>query len=161
MHGLLKAAAAAVAVALILPAPAVAQDVVLMVHPDSVGSEAIALTMDDIRAMPATEIATTTPWTDGRQEFVGVAGDDLVRALGISAAEVVVAHAMNDYEVAIPYPVFAAATTLIAYSRNGSLMGVRDKGPLWVVFPYDADSVFASDVYLAYSIWSVDSVSFR
>ncbi len=63
--------------------------------------------------------------------------------------------------MAIPFEVFTAETTLIAYSRNGSPMGVRDKGPLWVVFPFDDDPQFRSDLYLTYSIWNVVSVRFE
>ena len=36
-------------------------------------------------------------------------------------------------------------------------MSLRDKGPLWVVFPYDASEEFRRDEIYAQSIWQVDS----
>ncbi|MEZ5668508.1 MAG: oxidoreductase [Alphaproteobacteria bacterium] len=120
----------------------------------------VSLDLDQIESMGSTRLETTTVWTDGQQSFVGVTGADFVAAIGASG-EAVLTHAINDYEVVIPFAVFAAETTLIAYRRNGEPMSVRDKGPLWIVFPFDADAMFQSDTYRSYAIWNLDRVEFR
>ncbi len=118
------------------------------------------LTLDDLRRLGATELRTATSWTQGTQIFVGVTGARLVQELRAQGREVV-AEAVNGYRIVIPFDVFAAETTIIAYSRNGQPMTVREKGPLWVVFPFDADAKFRSDRYKSYAIWSLISVEFR
>ena len=139
---------------------AVADDALLTVHLPVAGNAPVVFDRGQLAALARTEFSTTTPWTEGTQHFVGVSGRDLVDALGVEA-ETVVAHALNSYEVTIPFEVFAAEGTLVAYSRNGEAMDVRGKGPLWIVFPFDTDPTFASDLYLAYSIWNLDSVRFE
>lgn len=120
----------------------------------------IKLSLDQIKAMGRTEIATTTPWTDGVQHFTGITGAEFVKSLKVSGAAVT-AIAANDYQVTIPWDVLASDSTLIAYERNGAPMSVRDKGPLWVVFPFDSDSKYLTATYKSYSIWSLTSVEFR
>ena len=44
---------------------------------------------------------------------------------------------------------------IIAYRLNGDRMSVRDKGPLWVVYPYDSDQVYQTEVIYSRSIWQL------
>jgi hypothetical protein len=118
------------------------------------------LTLDEIRAMEAVDLRTGTPWTYETATFTGVTGRRFVEALGARGSEVV-ADALNDYHVAIPFDVFASDTTLIAYARDGAPMPVRDKGPLWVMFPFDTDPLYSSDSYKTYAIWSLYRLEFR
>jgi hypothetical protein len=58
--------------------------------------------------------------------------------------------------VVIPIAAFDHEDTLIAFSRNGAPMSVRDKGPLWIVFPFDQDAdKYRSTTYKAYAIWGL------
>lgn len=137
-----------------------AQDTILTVK-DTAGAGAAdkALTLEELQAIGATEMSTATAWTDGPQAFAGVSGADLVAALGVTGTEVV-ASALNDYSVVIPFADFNTDSLLIAYARNGEAMSVRDKGPLWIVFPFD-DPAFSTDAYRTYAIWSLSKLEFR
>jgi len=141
--------------------PAIAEEPVLAVAglSGAAGPE-VALTLDELRAMEAVELRTGTPWTYETATFTGVTGRHFVEALGASGSEVV-ADALNDYHVTIPFDVFASDTTLIAYARDGAPMPVRDKGPLWIVFPFDTDELYSSDSYKTYAIWSLYRLEFR
>lgn len=118
------------------------------------------LTLEDLRAMGATELTTSTPWTDQAQTYTGVSGDRFVDALEADGAEVV-AKAVNDYHVVIPLEVLDSDEVLVAYAADGEPMSVRDKGPIWILFPFDADSRFLSDTYRTYSIWNLSHLEFR
>ena len=37
-------------------------------------------------------------------------------------------------------------------------MTLRDKGPLWLVYPYDADTAYQSEVIYARSVWQLDRI---
>jgi hypothetical protein len=148
------------ALALLSPLAARAgEEAVLTVTP-APGAAARALSLAEIEAMGAVELRTATPWTEGEQVFLGVPGANFVAALGLSGTEVS-AVAVNDYRIAIPFEVFADPDTLIAYARNGKAMTVRDKGPLWIVFPFDSDGKFLTDTYKSYAIWSLTRVDIR
>ena len=47
------------------------------------------------------------------------------------------------------------AGAIIAVRQNGRPMSIRDKGPLWIVFPYDADPKLVTDDYLNRSVWQL------
>jgi len=146
-------------VALGMGRPAGADDTV-MLSVAAPGVPEIALTMDDLHAVGDTTLATGTPWTEGQQTFVGVTGHQLLAALkarGMNTATAgVAAVANNDYRVVIPMAAFDQDDTLIAFSRNGAAMPVRDKGPLWIVFPFDQNpDKYRSTTYKAYAIWGL------
>ena len=107
--------------------------------------------------LQATEISTSTEWTDGVQTFRGVAFDLLFDTYGLNA-ETVRVSALNDYSVMVPANVLREDGAILAYHLNGGEMSVREKGPFWVIFPYDADEQFQTDTYWAYSVWQVKSV---
>lgn len=102
-----------------------------------------------------TEIETTTIWTEGEQIFEGVSLDALMDQLGVSEGTIL-ATAINDYTVEIPVSDAIPGGPIIAYKMNGNLMSVRDKGPLWVVYPYDRSSEYRTEVIYSRSIWQLD-----
>jgi hypothetical protein len=68
--------------------------------------------------------------------------------------------AANGYQIRLPVADFDPDGAIIAYDRNGSAMTLRDKGPLWLVYPYDSDPRFRSEIVYANSIWQLDRIAF-
>ena len=114
--------------------------------------------MAALMAMEPTTFATTTPWTEGTTEFTGVELADLVELLGVTGG-VIKATAINDYTIDIPLTDAVEGGALIAYHRDGEEMSVRDKGPLWVVYPYDLNDEYQSETAYSRSIWQLDRMS--
>ena len=50
------------------------------------------------------------------------------------------------------------ATPIIATRINGQAFDLRDRGPLWLVFPYDVDSRFRTEKIFAASIWQLTHI---
>lgn len=121
------------------------------------GGQTLGLDRAALAALPATTLRTTTIWTVGPQAFTGVTLRDLMTRLG-TRGQAVRAHAANDYAIDIPWLDVASGSALIAYARNGKPMSVRDKGPLWLVYPYDSAPVFRQETYHARSVWQLDRV---
>jgi hypothetical protein len=119
--------------------------------------ETMRVSMKELMALQATEINTSTQWTDGVQKFRGVAFDLLFDTYGLDA-ETVRVSALNDYNVMVPADVLREDGAILAYHLNGTEMSIREKGPFWVIFPYDSDARFETDTYWAYSVWQVKSV---
>jgi len=116
--------------------------------------------IDDLRALETEVFSTTTIWTSGVQEFTGVPLAALLEALGVTEGEMI-ATAVNDYSVTFPVSEALADGPVVAYLRNGEPMSVRDKGPLWIVYPYDASEDFQSEIVHSRSIWQLNRIAFR
>ena len=110
-----------------------------------------------LRELGPTTIETTTIWSEGVQTFEGVSLDVVLDALGVEDG-VLRATAINDYTVEIPVSDAVEGGPIIAYELNGAVMSVRDKGPLWVIYPYDAKSDYRSEVIYGRSIWQLDRI---
>ena len=97
---------------------------------------------------------TVTPWYDGPVTFEGVPMAKLLQRLG-AQGETVRAIALNDYSTEIPIADFAQHGVLLALKRDGNYLTVRDKGPLFIVYPYDSDPALKSPRYYGRSAWQV------
>ncbi len=109
--------------------------------------------IDMLRELGMTQIETTTIWTEGMQSFTGVELAAILETVGASG-NTVHATAINDY--AIDIPVDEVTGALVAYENHGEPMSVREKGPLWIVFPYDSATEYQSEVVYSRSIWQLD-----
>lgn len=97
---------------------------------------------------------TTTPWYEGPVRFEGVPVRRLMQAVA-AAGETVTAIALNDYSTDIPMADFTRFDVLLAMRRDGRPMRVSDKGPLFIVYPYDSDPELKARQYYSRSAWSV------
>lgn len=124
------------------------------------GAKGATFDMEMLKALPVTHFRTKTIWTDGEQEFTGVQLKDLLDRLGVSSGTLSAA-AVNDYAVQIPVSDAVAGGPIVAYELNGQPMSVRDKGPLWIVYPYDAKDAYRSEVIYSRSIWQLVRITVR
>lgn len=124
------------------------------------GDGVAALDIGHLEAMDPVEIRTETIWTQGEQVFEGVPLATLLRRLGAEGS-VIAASALNDYTIEIPVEDAVEGGPIIAYSQNGALLSVRDKGPLWVVYPYDDKDIYQTEVIYARSIWQLARIELR
>lgn len=107
-----------------------------------------------IEALGMETVKTTTPWYDGAVTFEGVKLDALMKLVGAKGANVK-AVALNDYTTSIPLEDFGKFGVLLALKRDGAYMTVRDKGPLFIVYPYDSDPQLQSQTYYGRSAWQL------
>ena len=131
---------------------------VLKVCTDLEGEEtALFYDIEDLQALGSERITTSTIWTEGQIEFEGVPLARLVEELDIASGSLELTAA-NDYFVEISVEEAREDNGLIAYHMDGALMSTRDKGPLWLVFPFDADTKYQSETYYSKSIWQISSI---
>ncbi len=105
-------------------------------------------------------VETTTPWYEGKVKFEGVSLDKLMKQVGASGQRVIVV-ALNDYSTEIPMQDFAKFNVILAIKRNGEYMPVRDKGPLFIIYPYDSNPDLQTQTYYARSAWQVAKIDVR
>jgi hypothetical protein len=100
------------------------------------------------------KVVTSTPWYQGPMTFEGVPLDKLMADVG-AKGERVVAYALNDYTTEIPIEDFSKHHAILALKRNGEYMPVRDKGPLFIIYPYDSEPELKSQIFYSRSAWQV------
>ena len=121
----------------------------------------IELDQGRLMAIGTTEITTSTIWTDaGPHRFKGVLLRDLVDFLDITA-KILRLHALNDYAVESPTDEVTALAPILAHEMDGVIMTVRDKGPLWVMYPFDDGPIYRTDTTFSRSIWQLDRIEAR
>ncbi|MDG1801521.1 MAG: molybdopterin-dependent oxidoreductase, partial [Paracoccaceae bacterium] len=91
------------------------------------------------------------------QKFKGVSLVTLVTLIGADDGELL-ATAINDYTVSIPISDAIEGGPIIAYMLNDQEMSVRDKGPLWLIYPYDSSPDYRTEVVYSRSIWQLDRI---
>ncbi|MBN9529099.1 MAG: molybdopterin-dependent oxidoreductase [Alphaproteobacteria bacterium] len=113
-----------------------------------------------LQALGAETIATATPWTEGHTKFEGIAGAKLLAAVGAKGTKVVAA-AINDYKAEVPIEDLTEKGAFLAFSADGKRLTVRDKGPLWLLYPFDAKPDLKTEVYFGRSVWQIKSLEIK
>ena len=113
-----------------------------------------------LEALDPSVIETSTPWTEGVQKFEGFPVKALLDAVG-ATGDSVRATAINDYAVTMPMDTLVEAGGFVAIRQNGEPMKIRDRGPLWIIFPYDTDARLTGDDFLNWSIWQLKSLEIQ
>ena len=108
--------------------------------------------------LPQGEFATSTIWTQEVQVFSGPTLQGLLNYVGAGAGDMR-ARAINEYTISLPRTEVAQDTPIIATRIDGMPFAVREKGPLWIVFPYDRHPRFRSELIYAMSVWQLASLT--
>lgn len=142
------------------PIAATAQNSAIILTITGPEFEPIEYSLDDLNKLPVTQFETETIWTDGVQRFEGVLLSTLLEMTGITTG-IVLATAVNDYAVEIPFSEILGEAPIIAYKLNDKLMSLREKGPLWVVYPYDSSVDYQTETIYSRSIWQLDRLQIK
>lgn len=136
-------------------------DVILTVSGDISSKnveETLQFDLDALINLDQTTFETTTIWTEGKHTFQGVSLDVFVALIGAENATLF-ATAINDYTVEIPSTEAKSDGPIIAYFMDGKPMSIREKGPLWIVFPYNSKADYRTEVVYSRSIWQLDRIN--
>jgi hypothetical protein len=110
--------------------------------------------MEMLRALPSATIRTTTPWTTGTTEFTGVPIAALLDLVAASGKEMR-AEALNDYIAQVDLDTVRSSGAILAYRIDGKEISVRDKGPLWIMFPFDEKPELKAEKVYSQSVWQL------
>lgn len=108
----------------------------------------------ELEALPQKTVATKTPWTDGISEFSGPLLRDVLQIIGRSGPGLR-CTALNDYSITIPIEDTEKYSMILAMRRDGKNMSTRDKGPLWVIYPWSDNESLWKETYFGRSIWQL------
>lgn len=109
-------------------------------------------------SLPQYSFTTSTIWTEGTATYSGVLLKDLLAAVGATGT-VIQATALNDYQISIPVADVADDAPLLAYLADGAPMSVREKGPIWLIYPFDVNEAYRTEQNYARAIWQLDRIA--
>lgn len=136
---------------------AAAEDVILTMQAGA-GGQSVTFTDAELMALPQESFETETIWTEGVIAFSGPSLKSVLEHAGMTPGDVEL-YAINDYSVVLPLEKLEDGAPIIANRINGAPFSVRDKGPLWVVFPYDDESRYNTEEYFALSVWQLNRLN--
>jgi hypothetical protein len=122
-------------------------------------SDGLALDFAQLEALPQHSFTTSTIWTKGQSTFQGVLLKDLMMAVGATGSNVDMT-ALDDYVITIPTTDVHDDGPMLAYLVDGKTMSVRDKGPIWLLYPFDDNAAYRSEGNYSRSIWQLTQVEF-
>ena len=109
-------------------------------------------------ALPQHTTRSETPWYDGVQDFSGPEMLALLELVG-ATGDTVTVTALNDYSSQIPFEDFRDYNIILANRLNGEILSVRDKGPSFVIYPFDEHRELYNEVTFGRSVWQVTAIS--
>lgn len=121
-------------------------------NPNADGAAHFDLEM--LKALGTTTIVTHTSWTDGAIRFEGVLARSVLSAVGANG-KAVRAEALNDYTSVIPFEEFRNHDVILAFAMDGKRLSRRDKGPLWIIYPWDDNPDLKSPDRASYAVWQL------
>lgn len=123
------------------------------------GTEA-RLSREMIMALPQRSFTTATPWFVGPRRFEGPYLRDLLALVGATGTELR-AQALNDYRADLPLSDSHNMDVILAMSIDGQPLRVRDKGPLFIIYNFDARPELRKEIYYARCVWQLSRLEVR
>lgn len=117
-----------------------------------------AFDMAMLEALPQHSFTTRTPWYDRPVKFTGPLLSDILLATKAQGTTIN-ASAINDYTIRIPVADAQSHGIIVARLIDDQPMAIRDKGPLFVIYPFDSKAELRSSTYYERSIWQLKRMS--
>lgn len=149
------------AVAAEIPAPKAA--VILTVSgkiANTNSANGVALDAAMLEALPAKTTIADTPWYPAKTRFEGPLGSALLDLVGATGTMLRVT-ALNDYVVEIPVSDFRKWPVILATKIDGKPISVREKGPIFVIYPFDQEPSLYNELYFGRSAWQLKTIEVR
>ncbi len=103
------------------------------------------------------ETVTETPWHDGTPTFSGPLGTALLEAVGATGGTLRIT-ALNDYAVDVPVDDLLTYPAIFATHKDGEPMAVREKGPLFLIYPFSEYPELLNEQIFGRSAWQIATI---
>jgi hypothetical protein len=116
--------------------------------------------MPMLQALPQHSFTTQTPWYAEPVTFSGPLLRHVLAAAG-SEGKSITAIALNDYRTEIPFSDALKYELIVAILMNGQPMPVREKGPLFLVYPFDSLAELQAATFYNRSAWQLRALQIK
>jgi len=116
-----------------------------------------ALDMTMLEALAQRSFTTKTPWFKEPRKFTGPLLRDVLAMVGADGTTLRVA-ALNDYRIDVPSDDSRRFDVVLARLIDDKPITVREKGPLFMIYPFDSDATLRNPLYYSRSVWQLKSI---
>lgn len=127
---------------------------------NSNGPAGVTLDAAMLGALPSRTTVASTPWYPQKTKFEGPLGAALLDLVGATGT-VLRVTALNDYAVEIPVADLRKWPVILATKIDGKPISVREKGPIFVIYPFDDDPSLYNELYFGRSAWQLKAIEVR
>ncbi|NQZ31103.1 MAG: hypothetical protein HRU06_07490 [Oceanospirillaceae bacterium] len=117
----------------------------------------LLLDRETLLSFPQVTVKTSTLWTDGESTFTGPLIKDVLNSAG-NTADFISAIAINEYSIEIPVSDINKYSVIFALKKDGNALSIREKGPIWVIYPWSEHDELKQDKYYSRSIWQLKKI---
>lgn len=116
--------------------------------------------MDMLAALPQYSFSTSSPWYKETKKFTGPLLRDVLAAVGAQGTTIR-AVALNNFKVEIPLADTQQLQVVLARLLDDKPMLIREKGPLFIVYPFDTATELHSARYYSRSAWQLRTLEIQ
>ncbi|HSW09040.1 hypothetical protein [Aquabacterium sp.] len=113
-----------------------------------------------LERLPQQSFSTRTPWYSQPRKFTGPLVRDVLSA-AMAQGQSLKATALNDYRVDIPVDDVQRYDVLLARLLDDKPMSVRDKGPLFIIYPFDSNNTLRRALYYTRCAWQLKAIDIQ
>ena len=116
-----------------------------------------ALDMAMLEALQQHSFITKTPWFKEARKFTGPLLRDVLSLVGAEGPTLRMG-ALNDYRIDVPSDDVRRYNVVLARLIDDQPIAVREKGPLFIIYPFDTDAALRNPLYYSRSVWQLKSI---
>jgi hypothetical protein len=113
--------------------------------------------MSMLQAVTQHSFSTKTPWFSQARKFSGPLLRDLLAMVGANGSTLRLG-ALNDYRIDVPADDARRYDVMLARAIDDRPITVREKGPLFMIYPFDSDAGLRNALYYSRSVWQLTTI---
>ncbi len=160
----MKTTTKAVLLGLCIAMPSLAwSNPVLTISGKSIGGDraSVEFSAEDLAGMEQATVKTANDYVDGVVTFSGPLFRTVLSEFEFGPDSTITVTAVNDYSVGIPANDILDYDVILATAMNGAEMSVRDRGPIWVIYPMTDNPELQDALFNDRLIWQLTKVDVK
>lgn len=117
-----------------------------------------ALSAADLDGLPTATIRTATPWSESAL-YEGPRLIDVLKLIGREGAATVRLIAADDYSAQLTMTEIERYNPILARKQDGKPLGLRTRGPYWLMFPFDDVGEIRNDAWYYRAVWQITRIT--
>ncbi|MFP2768544.1 molybdopterin-binding protein [Oceanisphaera sp. KMM 10153] len=116
-------------------------------------------TLSELQALPQADIITAHPWVTRPHHYRGVDLNRLMaRLFGHRRVVTLYLETLNGFSVAVDWSKLSPFGSIIAWQDDELVMSRRNKGPLWLMLPFDRVPEVQQADFLHFMAWQLRGI---
>ncbi|WP_157670224.1 molybdopterin-dependent oxidoreductase [Chitinibacter sp. GC72] len=116
-----------------------------------------AFSLAELDKLPQKKMTVSTPWYPEPQTFEGPLLRDVLQLAKLKG-DTLKLQALNDYTIDVPAADSQQYDVIVASRLNGKTMSIREKGPLFIMYPFDQHEKLRKTEYYRRCAWQLKQI---